>query len=93
TCALPICPRGHHDRARRRSRHARPRRRLDARPDRRLREHPARPPGAGRRRLARRGPRVDERHLPRCREGRPADAGPARAADPRRQDRARAAPV
>src|SRR5699024_496645 len=48
------------------------------------------PPG---RPVAGRGPRVDQRHLPRPGQGDPSDAGPARSADPHRQDRDRAPPM
>src|SRR5262245_53190539 len=37
--------------------------------------------------MGRRGPRLDERHLPRSAEGHPSDARPARSTGPHRQDR------
>jgi serine/threonine protein phosphatase PrpC len=83
---------GHDDHPRGERRDPRPRARLHPRARRRLREHPPRPPGPGRgRRLARRGPRLHQRHLPRPREGRPPDPRPAGHAHPHRQDLAGAA--
>ena len=66
--------------------HHRPRRGLHPGDHRRLRLDPARPAGAPGRPVVRRGPRLDQRHLPRPQQGHRTDPRPARRADPHRQD-------